>query len=1272
MPDINSVIEGLESLEAPANWGNNMGGLDFPESLAADYMGGNTYLIFSGKDSQGSSIDPKTFPGEVSGNWGPMSPIIGMTGFIYMPAQVGQALGSNSVNTAYASGWGRTSWRNFRLGIDYSPGSPNLRTYFQIPRQSVNPGYTGQNGIEGYFDITGTGLRNFDKSIASLVKMNILDLISEGPIEGLVTGDYIYNLSGKKAGDVGYTSARFAPYTTVTGDAAGAGALSFFRATPETRSIFWNDTPIATQRGFMNFQYAQYKYTNGEPNIHTLSNPYVNLYEDRFHWDGQKVDINKYPIVSSQTKLVGEALYGGNFYESEGSGYATPRRYYVYDTDIQAIKIQFKINALFYQHLTGNRVGEMDRAQVKVQLRLYRLFADRSEALATIEDATADFPYLYTSDTAWFYGRITAPMITHYTFWIRQYKDNGFPIRVLPNQIGWVLDITKSNPENPGSYTANSIDVNALSYIYGDRFTYPNAAMVYTSFDARYFNSVPERSYHARLLKVKIPENYDPILKTYSGNWNGKFKLAWTDNPAWCYYDLITNNRFGLGKYIDTSLVDKWSLYEASQYCDQLVPDGRGGLEPRFTCNLYMTSRAEAYKVLNDMASIFNALPYYMAGQIFISQDRPKEPIYLFNNSNIIDGNFVYSDSSKKTRRSVALVRYNDENNNFKPALEYIEDKQSIMRYGIREVEIASFGGTRASQARRLGRWFLSSENLETETVSFDTSLDGALLRPGDIVRIYDQNRRNKIYAGRTVSLNTGEAVLDINNNEFNMYILTGVNSSFNFSMLTPTYNLNFGTKLGDELLTGYTFSANNRISGFNTKLIRRNQIQNISINNTKNYVTSGTGYFTNYIRIKFDKGSWNTTNGFTPNFSPTILSSGNGFVKRQESVNWTDAEIFSSEGYYNKVFAKAQPVKHYNHYTMFGLNSDPDTNPNWTNLDYAWYFVSGGGLQIRINGGSALSGITWTNYNQNETYEVEYDGSHVNFLSGSNNIYRVARPLGDRLYFDSSLYNQNAGFTSINFGTYGLDNIDYNLPQQAVWSLDVSTTGNYGGYTSGINNRFPKEYVPGNLLYDGWYLESYLDQTKLYRVINIQEKEKNIYSVSCLEYNPLKYVDIDTGVALISVPEKNPTPDAPRLGSQIIFRDTKNGYTGSNSSIYTANQGGINSIAYLITGVPGPKGSGIVSTYKVYVSSGLRSFSSSSLPPAQDLLAVWNTLPINTLNGINLFPPYFTPVTTGDYTISVLAENNSRETSNPSTTQISLLNQTMPATVIASGANVL
>lgn len=1274
MPNVggpNSVVEGLEKFDFPANYGNNFGGLEFPDSQAADYLGGRHTLQFSGRDSYGGNIDGP-FPGDVSGHWGPVSVPYGLKGFIY-------GTKFSPATTAYESGWGRLLFSNYDLQVQYRAGCPNLRTDLQMPIQdSILAGYAGTS-------FTGTGFRTTDRSVTSVQRLNILDLISEGPIEGFVTGDYIYSTSGKKAGDIGYTSVLFSPFQVNTGQAPGQGAVEYWKATPESRSIFWNDTPIAAQKGFINFLYANYKYTYGDPNSHTISQPKINLFEDRNHYDGEKCDINKYPVVSSYTKLINEELYGGNFNAGPTSGYATPRRYYIYDTDIQAIKIHLKIKGLYTQVLTGARAGEYLREKLPVRFALYRLFSDRSEAFAQIDEPISTNPYLYAIDTVDYVGKVQVPTMVCYTFWMRSYKDSGYPLRVLPNQIGWVVHITKTVMEPMSLFTANAIEVSDIQCVYMDRFTYPQAAMVYSNFDSRYFSSVPERSYYVNLLKVKVPNNYDPIRKTYSGPWNGKFKLAWSDNPAWCYYDLVTNNRFGLGKYIDTSLVDKWSLYEAAQYCDQLVPNGNGGLEPRFTCNLYLANKAEAYKVLNDMASIFNAMPYYMAGQIFISQDRPKEPVYLFNNTNVVNGEFTYSDSSRKARRSVAMVRYNDEANNYKPALEYVEDKEAMMKYGIREVEVAAFGATRKSQARRLGKWFLASENLETETVTFDTSLEGGLLRPGDIVKIVDQNRQNKLYAGRVFDIDTGYAILDIPFNNFNRYILTGVNRSFTISFLTPSYNLYPGTTLGDNYLTGYNIASENFSSGVNSNLYRKSHVQELYIQNTQQAITSGTENYSNFIRINFSGINRNKTNKYSLRYSSTINLTGGRYYKTTAD-GWgapNGGEVYSLEGYRRNVFAEASPAR-IDKYVMFGLNSDPGTDAGYTSLDYAWYYTNNGTLSIFENGNQITgpdfvgrSLPTIMSYTPLTALRVDYDGTFVNYYSGTNLIRQAYRPYKEgsgRLYFDSAFYSTDAGLSEMRFGTYALDNIDYILNSNSVWTIQISTSGDYGGALQGIYNRYPSE-VPGNLLYDGWYLEKNIDEAKMYRIINATEKSNNIFNISCVEYNPAKYADIDTGVSLISVPDRAPNPRQPLIGMSILFRN-QTGHNSAAGAVYNTYQTkGLNSIYYQITGGgSGPDGTGIVSLYKLYVSSGARRFAPESglKPPEEDLLAVYTSrLPGTTYNPSGT-PPFFTPLRTGDYFYALYAYNSANETSVPGTGVIQLAQQTIPEVIIGSGVNVL
>jgi hypothetical protein len=381
--------------------------------------------------------------------------------------------------------------------------------------------------------------------------------------------------------------------------------------------------------------------------------------------------------------------------------------------------------------------------------------------------------------------------------------------------------------------------------------------MVRSKFTADFFSSIPARSYDVKLLKVKIPNTYDPALKTYTesaGGWDGTFKTAkeWTDNPAWCFYDLITNKRYGLGNYIDETYVDKWSLYEIAKYCDTLVPDGYGTLEPRFTCNLIINNREEAYKVVNSMASIFRAINYYACGSIYTVQDSPKDPVYLFTNANVKDGNFNYQSSSRRVRHSVAMIRFNDKDNFFRPSVEYVENAEAIRQYGIRSVELTAYGCSSRGQANRLGKWALISENLETDTVAFGGGLECSFLRPGDLIKTFDSNRKILRYAGRT------SQVANLSGVGFTGSIITldssvslpNTGSLYSFNLLTPTYFYD-SSQVSDITSSGYSDIRRNQIQRqtFTGKFLTgvtgldsgiRSQITFYSMFDTGNYIVSG------------------------------------------------------------------------------------------------------------------------------------------------------------------------------------------------------------------------------------------------------------------------------------------------------------------------------------------------------------------------------------------------------------------------------------------------
>ena len=325
----------------------------------------------------------------------------------------------------------------------------------------------------------------------------------------------------------------------------------------------------------------------------------------------------------------------------------------------------------------------------------------------------------------------------------------------------WDIRVRRTVPDSTSSYLQNKTFVDLTNEVIDSKLRYPNSAYVAMSLDSSQFSNIPRRGYHLRGVKVKVPSNYDPTTRTYTGAWDGTFQIAWTDNPAWCFYDLLTNSRYGLGGFIPAAQVDKWSLYTIARYCDELVPDGAGDLEPRFTCNLYLQTRAEAYKVISDMASIFRGLVYWASSSIVAVQDAPSDPAYIYTPANVIDGVFNYQGSSGKARHTVGLVTWNDPQDMYRQQVEYVEDRDGIARYGVVPTEIAAFGCTSRGQAHRVGKWLLFTERLQSEIVNFKTGLDGNLCRPGQVIKVADPARAGVRMGGRLAAATTTALTLD-------------------------------------------------------------------------------------------------------------------------------------------------------------------------------------------------------------------------------------------------------------------------------------------------------------------------------------------------------------------------------------------------------------------------------------------------------------------------------------------------------------------------------
>jgi predicted phage tail protein len=326
---------------------------------------------------------------------------------------------------------------------------------------------------------------------------------------------------------------------------------------------------------------------------------------------------------------------------------------------------------------------------------------------------------------------------------------------------GWRLRVRRTTPDSTTSNTQATTSVGTYTEIIDAKLQYPYTALCGLKIDASQFSSIPERAYRIRGRIIQVPSNYTPATRAYAGTWDGTFKLAWTDCPAWIWRDIVLNDRYGLGRFIDSSQLDKWALYQIARYCDEMVSDGKGGREPRFTCNLYLQSRAEALTVLQDLASVFRGMSYYASSQVACAADMPGDPVYTYTNANVIDGKFSRAGSSGSTRFSVAKVAWSDRENFGNQRVEYVQDQKSLARYGVRETEITAFGCVSQGQAQRAGQYILLTNRLETGTITFSVGLDGTICRPGDVIRVADEHYAGAPLAGRIKAATASTVTLD-------------------------------------------------------------------------------------------------------------------------------------------------------------------------------------------------------------------------------------------------------------------------------------------------------------------------------------------------------------------------------------------------------------------------------------------------------------------------------------------------------------------------------
>ncbi|EPG6461386.1 host specificity protein J [Citrobacter freundii] len=327
----------------------------------------------------------------------------------------------------------------------------------------------------------------------------------------------------------------------------------------------------------------------------------------------------------------------------------------------------------------------------------------------------------------------------------------------------WTIRLRKITADANSAKIGDTMTLQSFTEVIDAKLRYPNTALLYIEFDSSQFNgSIPQISCEPKMRVIRVPDNYDPETRAYSGTWQGAFKWAWTDNPAWIFYDLVVSNRFGLGHRLTAANIDKWTLYQVAQYCDQPVPDGKGGsgTEPRYTCNVYVQDRNDAYTVLRDFAAIFRGMTYWGGDQIVALADMPRDVDYAYTRANVVGGRFTYSSSTTKSRYTTALVSWSDPGNAYADAMEPVFEQALVARYGFNQLEMTAIGCTRQSEANRKGRWGILTNNKD-RVVSFDVGLDGNIPQPGYIIAVSDELLSGKVMGGRISAVNGRVIKLD-------------------------------------------------------------------------------------------------------------------------------------------------------------------------------------------------------------------------------------------------------------------------------------------------------------------------------------------------------------------------------------------------------------------------------------------------------------------------------------------------------------------------------
>tara|TARA_Y100000593_G_scaffold749_1_gene1409 strand:- start:22833 stop:27851 length:5019 start_codon:yes stop_codon:yes gene_type:complete len=765
-----------------------------------------------------------------------------------------------TTNTVSTSGAAEGYYNTQEYGIDVASSNTYYNRIFGTSEIKIFNS-TGAGVFSGIFPNGETGFFT-SRTIAKTI-----DLVSEGEIEGIVSGEWIPSGTNPN-GQVGWEYVNFQPFSDTQPEAW-------------LKSIYLNDTPVVNANDQYNFQNVEVSVANGSPSGVASS--------DGFLYVGDTNAIEKTRVINERLRGPDNSNWDAEGASTDNPFFYHPKVYRFLDKNADRVRLGIKIASLSYtkqgENFDMSEWGEVNGSEVSFAIRYRPIYIDINGVM-DLSTARSWYPGNGPLTTT-VQGLVQNPYIhpVNITF------DSDLMSESLA---GWEIEIIRTTVDSAVSNISNQTFIDTITTISKDILSYPNSSLVSMNFNSEYFSQIPTRSFDMRLLKVKVPSNYDPITRQYADTvtpWDGTFKdeKAWTDNPAWIFYDLITNERYGVGRFLNEVEVDKWTLYEISKFCDTLVPNGEGGKEPRFTCNTLINTREDAFKVLKDFASCFRSIIYYGFGSVHTSIDKPRTTVAQFTNANVKDGNFTYSSTSEKATPTVCIVRYNDKTNFYKPALEYVENTEGIRKHGVIEKEVTAFACTSRSQAIRLARWILATDAVQNEIVQYTTGPEGMLLRPGDIVKIVDENRSITKWGGRVVDVNTTGIFLDEN-------LQLDDNTNYQLTLTTPNYfydtslvnitSQEYYPDIRNEHIQTFNFSPSNNLVTVSSEEVGHSELIGGPTSGTTITYGDGNVMFSAASGELMKEATWSITDINTQNlYSITSISEEDNIMHKVEAI---------------------------------------------------------------------------------------------------------------------------------------------------------------------------------------------------------------------------------------------------------------------------------------------------------------------------------------------------------------------------------------------------